>query len=123
MDVQPIIRFLHTVESAWRYSDNEEAQTRAKKLSNVLEKGNVITQKWKSDMKCDPPQELSYMNVSNKTLKPNRQRRGSMFPGGISISNVVVTSDQDPSKVFIHENVNGPKEVKSDLELTSFSQR
>ena len=85
MDVQPIITFLHTIKNVWQNSNNEEAQTRAQKISTILEKGKFNSQKWESKMKCDPPVELVYMNDTRKTEDPNQQRRGSI-PGSISMS-------------------------------------
>ena len=121
MDVQPVINFIRAIEKVWRHSNNVEAESRAEKISKVLEKGNnIISREWESNMKCEPPEELSYMNISKKTQKPIRQRRGSLFPGGMSIA---ATSEVDTSRSLHADKSNAPKNVKSDLELTSFRQR
>ena len=121
MDVQPVIKFIRAIVNVWRYSDNVEAECRAEQISKVLEKGtNINSRKWESDMKCEPPAELSYMNISKKTPKPIRQRRGSLFPGGFSI---VSTSEPDTSMSMDPDKSDAPKHVESDLELNSFRQK
>ena len=120
MDVEPVIKFLHTIKLVWRDSNNEEAKDRAKKLSDVLKKGKVFSQKWESDMKCDAPEQLTFMNISKKTTNPLRQRRGSLFPGALSIPSSDISIKLPPDTQDI---TGAPKDVKSDLELSSFSQR
>ena len=71
-------------------------------------------------MKCEPPVELSYMNISKKSSEPSRRRRGSLFPGAINIG---ASSEFKTSMTFHSDRSEAPKDVKSDLELTSFRQR
>ena len=120
MNVEPVIKFLHTIKLVWRESNNEEAKDRAEKLSKVLRKGKIISQKWESDMKCDAPEQLTFMNVSKKTTIPHMQRRGSLFPGALSIPSSDISNKLPPDTQDI---TGAPKDVKSDLELSSFSQR
>ena len=60
MNQKPLIKFLHAVKNAWRESSSEEAQDRAAKLSLILDNGplNVVSEEWKSDMKCEPPHDI-----------------------------------------------------------------
>ena len=112
MDIQPIIAFLHAIKNAWRNSNNKEAESRAEKISDILETGNFNSQKWEHEAKCDPPAELLYMNVSRKTPNLNHQRRAS-FPKSISMS----TSENSHSKAFQQLHCNESKDVKSNLKL------
>ena len=120
MNVEAVIKFLHTIKLVWRESNNEEAKDRAEKLSKVLRKGKIISQKWESDMKCDAPEQLTFMNISKKTTIPHMQRRGSLFPGALSIPSSDISNKLPPDTQDI---TGAPKDVKSDLELSSFSQR
>ena len=120
MNVEAVIKFLHTIKLVWRESNNEEAKDRAEKLSKVLRKGKIISQKWESDMKCDAPEQLTFMNISKKTTIPHMQRRGSLFPGALSIPSSDISNKLPPNTQDI---TGAPKDVKSDLELSSFSQR
>ena len=120
MNVESVIKFLHTIKLVWRESNNEEAKDRAEKLSKVLRKGKIIYQKWESDMKCDAPEQLTFMNISKKTTIPHMQRRGSLFPGALSIPSSDISNKLPPDTQDI---TGAPKDVKSDLELSSFSQR
>ena len=120
MNVEPVIKFLHTIENVWRDSNNEEANDRAKMLSSVLKKGKVISQKWESDMKCDAPVQLSYMNISKKSSNPIRQRRGSLFPGALTLPSSDFSANTQSTTM---DKTDAPKDVKSDLELSSFRQR
>ena len=120
MNVEPVIKFLYTIKLVWRESNNEEAKDRAEKLSKVLRKGKIISQKWESDMKCDAPEQLTFMNMSKKTNNPLRQRRGSLFPGALRIPSSDISNKLPPDTQDI---TGAPKDVQSDLELSSFSQR
>ena len=121
MNVQPVINLIRAIERVWRNSNNAEAENRAEKISQILEKGNnIISDKWENEMKCEPPADLSYMSISRNTLQSIRQRRGSLFPGGMSIA---ATTEIHASRSLDTDNSDSPENVKSDLELTSFRQR
>ena len=55
MNTKKVIYFLHEIKNVWSRSDNKEAKKRAEKLSNVLENGIPISDKWNSKLKSDPP--------------------------------------------------------------------
>ena len=120
MDVQPVLRFLNSIVNVWKDSNNEEGRNRAEKLLKVLKKGKINSQKWESDMKCEAPEELAYMNISKKSSNAVQRRRGSLFPGALSTP----STNMD---ITMHSSTNGkiavPKDVRNDLELSSFSQR
>ena len=120
MDVQPVLRFLNSIVNVWKDSNNEEGRDRAEKLLKVLKKRKINSQKWESDMKCEAPEELAYMNISKKSSNPVQRRRGSLFPGALSTP----STNMD---ITMHSSTNGkiavPKDVRNDLELSSFSQR
>ena len=120
MDVQPVLRFLSSIVNVWKGSNHEEGRDRAEKLSKVLKIGKINSQKWESDMKCDAPEELAYMNISKKSSNPVQRRRGSLFPETLSSpsANSGITL-----KYSTHEKIAVLKDVKNDLELSSFSQR
>ena len=120
MDVQPVLRFLNSIVNVWKDSNNEEGRDRAEKLSQVLKKGKINSQKWESDMKCEAPEELAYMNISKKSSNPVQCRRGSLFPEAISSPSTNMGSSFQSST---QKKIAAPKDVKNDLELSSFSQR
>ena len=120
MDVQPVLRFLSSIVNVWKGSNHEEGRDRAEKLSKVLKTGKINSQKWESDMKCEAPEELAYMNISKKSSDRVQRRRGSLFPGALSSPSTNMGSALQSST---HEKIAIPKDVKNDLELSSFSQR
>merc|ERR1712136_454668 len=61
-------------------------------------------------MKCDAPEQLTFMNVSKKTTISHMQRRGSLFPGALCMPSSDISNKLPPGT----QDVTGaPKDVKS----------
>ena len=54
------IRLLNAIKKSWLESGNIEAEDRGKYLAKLLDENaqNVVLEKWKSHLSCDPPKKV-----------------------------------------------------------------